>query len=80
LPTSQSTIKAYIEEAIRLEKSGGKVEAKRASELRLPEELQTRLNTDPALNKAFVALTPAARKATSTRLLLPNNLLHGHPE
>ena len=58
----RSAIKAYIEQAIGLEKSGAKVEVKRATELRLPEELQTRLNTDPALNKAFAAVTPGRQK------------------
>ena len=46
------TIQAFIEQAIDLEKSGAKVELKRASELELPEELQTRLDTEPALKKA----------------------------
>ncbi len=57
-----STIKAYIEQAIDLEKSGVKVERKKATEMTLPGELQTRLATDPALNKAFAALTPGRQK------------------
>ena len=50
-----STIKIYIKQAIDLEKSGAKVELKRVTEVRLPEELQTRLDTNPALDKAFAA-------------------------
>ena len=56
------TIKAFIEQAIDLEKSGAKVEFKRASELKVPEELQKRLVTEPALNKAFASLTLGRRK------------------
>jgi uncharacterized protein YdeI (YjbR/CyaY-like superfamily) len=56
------TIKAFIEQAIDLEKSGAKVEFKKASELKVPEELQTRLDTVPALNKAFAGLTPGRQK------------------
>jgi uncharacterized protein YdeI (YjbR/CyaY-like superfamily) len=56
------TIKAFIEQAIDLEKSGAKVELKRTSELKVPEELQTRLDTEPALNKAFASLTPGRQK------------------
>lgn len=63
-----STIKAYIEEAIDVEKSGAKVALKRATELSLPEELQARLDTDPALNKAFAALTPGRQKGYIYRI------------
>jgi len=63
-----STIKAYIEQAIELEKSGAKVKLKRATEFRLPGELQTRLDTDPALNKAFAALTPGRQKGYIYRI------------
>ncbi len=57
-----STIKAFIEQAIEIEKTGAKVEFKRASELRVPEELQTRLATEAALNEAFASLTPGRQK------------------
>jgi uncharacterized protein YdeI (YjbR/CyaY-like superfamily) len=57
-----STIKAYIDEAIDLEKSGAKVEAKKSAELKIPEELQMKLDTHPALRKAFASLTPGRRK------------------
>jgi uncharacterized protein YdeI (YjbR/CyaY-like superfamily) len=56
------TIRAYIEEAIDLEKSGAKVALKTAAEYKIPDELQTRLNTNPALKKAFAALTPGRQK------------------
>lgn len=57
-----STIKAFIEQAIDLEKSGRKIEFKKVSELEVPEELKTRLDTEPALSKAFASLTPGRQK------------------
>ena len=72
-----STIRAFIEQAIDIERSGAKVELKRVSDLAIPEELQTRLDREPALNKAFTGLTPgrqegyiyqiAAAKQSATR-------------
>ena len=56
------TIKAYIEEAIELEKSGAKVQIEKASYHEIPDELQAKFNTDPALEKAFAALTPGRQK------------------
>ena len=56
------TIKAYIEEAIELEKSGAKVQIEKASYQEIPDELQAKFNTDPALEKAFAALTPGRQK------------------
>ncbi len=57
------TIKAYIEEAIEVEKSGAKVPLKKTSDYAIPEELQNKLNTNPALKKAFNVLTPGRQKA-----------------
>lgn len=56
------SIRAFIEQAIDLEKSGAKVELKKASELEVPEELQTRLDMEPALNIAFAGLTPGRQR------------------
>ncbi len=58
----EPTIKAYIEEAINLERSGAKVTLKKVAEYKIPEELQTRLNTNAALKKAFTALSPGRQK------------------
>lgn len=54
------TVKAYIDEAIAVEKAGLKVEP--APELVLVEELQERLDRDPALKAAFEALTPGRQR------------------
>lgn len=58
-----STLKAYIAEAIELEKSGAKVQFKTITEHKVPEELQAKLDEDPKLNAAFRALTPGRQRA-----------------
>jgi len=55
-------IKAYIKEAMAVEKSGGKVPMKSAAEFAVPEEFLARLETEPQLAEAFHALTPGRRK------------------
>ena len=57
------TLRSYLDEAIKLEESGRKVPLRKASEYRVPEELQVRLNATPELKAAFEALTPGRRKS-----------------
>jgi uncharacterized protein YdeI (YjbR/CyaY-like superfamily) len=57
------TLKDYLHEAVELEKSGKRVEIKKPSEYPIPEELQSRLDGDAALQSAFAALTPGRRKS-----------------
>ncbi len=59
----EDILKAYIFEAIEVEKAGLKVELKKTSELVFPEEFQAKLNEFPALKKAFDALTPGRQRA-----------------
>jgi len=56
------TLKAYIYEAIEVEKAGLKVNLKKTAELTMPEEFKNRLNKNPALKKAFAALTPGRQR------------------
>lgn len=56
------TIKAYLQEAIEVEKAGLKVEYKKTEEFNIPEEFQTKLNELPALKTAFNALTPGRQR------------------
>lgn len=58
----RATVTAYIREAIAVEKSGAKVQMRTAAQFDVPEELQMRLDDDPALAKAFRALTPGRQK------------------
>jgi uncharacterized protein YdeI (YjbR/CyaY-like superfamily) len=59
----QSIIKAYIYEAIEIEKAGLKVIFNSNTELELVEELQVALDKNPALKTAFQALTPGRQRA-----------------
>ena len=58
----KAAIKAYIREAIAVEKSGAKVQMKSAAQFDVPEEFQKRLDDDPKLAEAFRALTPGRQK------------------
>jgi len=55
-------LKAYIREAIRVEKAGLKVDYKKTSEFKLPEEFKNKLAEMPALKTAFAALTPGRQR------------------
>ena len=57
------TIKAYIFEAIEIEKAGLKVAFKSNTELEWVAELQMALDKNPALKTAFNALTPGRQRA-----------------
>jgi uncharacterized protein YdeI (YjbR/CyaY-like superfamily) len=57
----ESTLKAYIQDAIEAEKAGLKVEFKQNPEP-VPEELQNKLDEIPALKTAFEALTPGRQR------------------
>ena len=59
----KATVKAYIKEAIAVEKAGLKVALKKSSEYAVPEEFQQVLKEDSALKKAFNALTPGRQRA-----------------
>jgi uncharacterized protein YdeI (YjbR/CyaY-like superfamily) len=58
----ESVLKAYIEEAIEVEKSGLKVKHKGTSEFKMPEEFERKLDEDAALKAAFEALTPGRQR------------------
>ena len=58
----KAVIKAYIEEAIALEKSGAQVKKKGVAQFDVPEEFQRRLDEDVELAKAFRALTPGRQR------------------
>ena len=56
-------LKAYIYEAIEVEKAGLKVSFKKTSEYIIPEEFQKRLDEFPLLKTAFDTLTPGRQRA-----------------
>ena len=55
-------LKAYIREAIEVDKAGLTVKYKKTSEFKMPEEFQNKLNKMPALKTAFEALTPGRQR------------------
>lgn len=58
----EATIKAYIYEAIEVEKAGLQVKLKKTSEFNMPEEFQKKLDEYPDLKTAFEALTPGRQR------------------
>ena len=58
----KSVLKAYIREAVGVEKAGLKVPLKKTKEFNIPEEFHNKLNKNAALKKAFKALTPGRQR------------------
>lgn len=58
----KSTIKAYIKDAVTIEKSGAKVAFKKAADFVVVEEFQRQLDQSTHLKEAFEALTPGRQK------------------
>lgn len=58
-----ATLKAYVYEAIEVEKAGLKVKLKKTTEFPMPDEFKARLNKNKALKTAFEALTPGRQRA-----------------
>ena len=58
----KAAVKAYLREAIAVEKSGVKVQMKSAAQFDVPEEFLKRLEDDPNLAEAFHGLTPGRQK------------------
>src|SRR6058998_444664 len=55
-------LKAFISEAIEVEKAGLEVNYKKTAEFKIPEEFQNKLDKIPALKTAFDALTPGRQR------------------
>ena len=59
----EPTIRAYIAEAVEVERAGLKVAMKTIDEFAVPQELQAKLDENPKLKAAFKALTPGRQRA-----------------
>jgi uncharacterized protein YdeI (YjbR/CyaY-like superfamily) len=59
----ETILKAYIFEAIEVEKAGLKVDMKKTTAFNMPLEFQQKLDEIPALKTAFEALTPGRQRA-----------------
>lgn len=58
----EATLKAYIFEAIEVEKAGLKVQLKKTEDFEMPQELKDKFKEDAALKKAFEGLTPGRQR------------------
>ena len=58
----QTVLKAYIHEAVEVEKAGLKIIHKKTSDFTIPREFQNQLDANPALKEAFYALTPGRQR------------------
>jgi uncharacterized protein YdeI (YjbR/CyaY-like superfamily) len=59
----EKTVKAYVREAIEIERAGLKVQFKKTDEMEMPEELESKLADSPRFRVAFAALTPGRQRA-----------------
>jgi uncharacterized protein YdeI (YjbR/CyaY-like superfamily) len=58
----EAILKAYIHQAIEVEKAGLEVSYKKTTEFLIPEEFQNKLDEIPTLKAAFAALTPGRQR------------------
>lgn len=59
----EAVLKAYVYEAVEVEKAGLKVNFKKTAEFKIPEEFQNKLDESPVLKAAFEALSPGRQRA-----------------
>ena len=59
----EATLKAYVYEALEVEKAGLKVVLKKTEDFKIPDEFQQKLEDMPDLKTAFEALTPGRQRA-----------------
>jgi len=57
-----TTIRAYVREAIAVEKAGLRIERKKTGDFPVPEELTERFRRNPRFKRAFEALTPGRQR------------------
>jgi uncharacterized protein YdeI (YjbR/CyaY-like superfamily) len=63
IKASAATIKAYVREAIAVEKAGKRMPKKKTSDYPVPEELTERFRKDPRFKRSFDALTPGRQRS-----------------
>lgn len=59
----EGVLRSYIQEAVKVEKAGLKVNFKKTTEFKAPEEFQNKLDKSATLRTAFSALTPGRQRA-----------------
>ncbi len=63
IASKAATIKAYVREAIAVEKAGLRMEPKKTSDFPVPEELTDSFRNNPRFKRAFEALTPGRQRS-----------------
>src|SRR4051812_30424852 len=63
IAATAATIKAYVREALAIEKTGRRLPPKKTSDFPIPEELKERLRRDSRFKRAFEALTPGRQRS-----------------
>ena len=63
ITANAATIKAYVREAIAVEKAGLRMKPKKTSDYPVPEELSARFKKDARFKRAFDALTPGRQRS-----------------
>jgi uncharacterized protein YdeI (YjbR/CyaY-like superfamily) len=69
----EPNLKAYIHEAVEVERAGAEVDKKRTGEFAVAEEFQRKLNESPALKTAFESLTPGRQRGYLLIFRRPSN-------
>lgn len=62
IPSQKRAILSYIQEAVKLEKSGKKADARNDASMAHPEELVRMFEANPDFEAAFAALTPGRQR------------------
>jgi uncharacterized protein YdeI (YjbR/CyaY-like superfamily) len=63
ITTKAATIRAYVREAIAIEKAGLRTAPRKTEDFPVPEELAERFRSDPRFQRAFAALTPGRQRS-----------------
>ena len=63
ITSKAATIKAYVRQAIAVEKAGLRMEPKKTADFPVPEELTERFRRDARFKRAFEALTPGRQRS-----------------
>jgi len=58
-----ATIKAYVREAIAVERAGLRIEPRKTADFPVPDELTASFRKDPRFKRAFDALTPGRQRS-----------------
>jgi uncharacterized protein YdeI (YjbR/CyaY-like superfamily) len=58
----EAILKAYVYEAIEVERAGLEVDFKKTEDFNIPEEFQEKLDQNPELKAAFQSLTPGRQR------------------